>query len=452
MAASEGFYVSTGLVGSGEASPVLYAEIEDGNDLDIGRATLILSDGQPAPTGLDLVIATVDGVGSATLQETIISGDGTEKVDETGESLVSYINNSGSPEQVGVFVDNGHFGSGTGSNQDIFASVDVEDIQQPEVLEWSSQSDWDAATSTTNVDSGGGSVILAVVEDDFDSDATGNLPSRWTDGPEGDTRVVDDFSESGAQSLRSDVTGGTVGVVLAERDIEPFQYSQTFQFWYRETSNSQISAVDFTSSSGDSLITFGSNNPQFVIEDGDGGSNVIDNPSPNYDVFRRVEVTFDWDNQEADVAWFDPNGSTGDQTFNNRTLKTATTYDVANIEVQNGGETGVWGGTDTEQWNDDITALQASSGNLTTATKSFINPQEPNFQNLSYSLNGESADLVAIGSPGSGSEEEQSASLDGSTSFTLSWSQSHTDFRVRFEPSTSDQSSSPILQTVQLAE
>lgn len=72
-----------------------------------------------------------------------------------------------------------------------------------------------------------------------------------------------------------------------------------------------------------------------------------------------------------------------------------------------------------------------TGGELTTGTKSFSASQTPNLSNLSYSLNDGSIDVDVIGSPGTASEEVVTQTLDGSTSFTLSWSNSHTDFRVR---------------------
>jgi len=102
--------------------------------------------------------------------------------------------------------------------------------------------------------------------------------------------------------------------------------------------------------------------------------------------------------------------------------------------------------TDTEiaRLADDLT-----SGVLETATKS-MQSSKPNLENLSYSLNGQDITVKAIGSPGSGSEEIVSQTLDGATSYSLSWSSTHTDFRVRLEFSTTDVTTSPTLSAVTL--
>ena len=80
---------------------------------------------------------------------------------------------------------------------------------------------------------------------------------------------------------------------------------------------------------------------------------------------------------------------------------------------------------------------------LETATKSYSSPRTPDLQNLQYSLNGQSIDLKVIGSPGTASEEIVTQTLDGSTSYSLTWSNSHTDFRIRPELSTSDPTVAP---------
>lgn len=84
-----------------------------------------------------------------------------------------------------------------------------------------------------------------------------------------------------------------------------------------------------------------------------------------------------------------------------------------------------------------------SDGYLETATKSFSSSQTPDLQNLSYSLNSQTIDLDVIGSPGTASEEVVTQTLDGATSYTLTWSNSHQDFRLRPNFSTTDPVTSP---------
>lgn len=92
----------------------------------------------------------------------------------------------------------------------------------------------------------------------------------------------------------------------------------------------------------------------------------------------------------------------------------------------------------------------ASESTLTTATKSFSSSVKPNLSNLSYTLNGQSITIDVIGSPGTGSEETISQSLSGDSSYSLSWSSEHTDFRVKPRFSGSDFTASPTLSTIGL--
>jgi hypothetical protein len=86
---------------------------------------------------------------------------------------------------------------------------------------------------------------------------------------------------------------------------------------------------------------------------------------------------------------------------------------------------------------------QLTNGHLESATKSFGSTVQPNLSNLSYSLNGESIDLDVIGSPGTASEEVVTQTLDGASSYSLTWSSGHTDFRVRPTLSVSSPSGTP---------
>lgn len=91
------------------------------------------------------------------------------------------------------------------------------------------------------------------------------------------------------------------------------------------------------------------------------------------------------------------------------------------------------------------------NGSLTSATKSFSTATGPDLSNLVYSLNGGSIDLDVIGSPGTASEEVVTQTLDGSTGYALTWSNTHNDFRVRPKPSVSSiTASTPTIGQVEL--
>lgn len=102
-------------------------------------------------------------------------------------------------------------------------------------------------------------------------------------------------------------------------------------------------------------------------------------------------------------------------------------------------------------WNDRFTTTEVQNfydtvrgtSYLETATKSFSSDSQPDLVDLDYSLNGQSIDLKVIRSPGTASEEVVTQTLDGSTGYALSWTSSHTDFRLRPELSTADETVTP---------
>jgi hypothetical protein len=87
----------------------------------------------------------------------------------------------------------------------------------------------------------------------------------------------------------------------------------------------------------------------------------------------------------------------------------------------------------------------------TTGTKSTDSPIQPDLVNLDYTLNGESCQLTVIGSPGTASEETVTQSLDGSTSYTLLWSNSHTDFRIKTRMTPSLATATPVMRSMTLS-
>lgn len=112
----------SGVVDSGDAANIFTTDLNDGETLEITEAALLLSDGQPAPSGVDLTIATLDNAGGGTNRQSILQGDGTTVFDdEEGAPLASYTNTSGSNQTVMIAVDNGHFNTGSGSAQDVHA-------------------------------------------------------------------------------------------------------------------------------------------------------------------------------------------------------------------------------------------------------------------------------------------------------------------------------------------
>lgn len=96
--------------------------------------------------------------------------------------------------------------------------------------------------------------------------------------------------------------------------------------------------------------------------------------------------------------------------------------------------------------------VTTATSTLTSATKSFSSSATPDLQNLDYTLNGQSIDIDVIGSPGTASEETVTQTLDGGTTYTLTWASSHTDFRLRPTFSTTDPTTTPTFSRGELVE
>jgi len=58
------------------------------------------------------------------LKDVILAGDvSTALIEQSGDPLFSYTNSTGGNENLGIYVDNGQFNTGTGDTEDITASV-----------------------------------------------------------------------------------------------------------------------------------------------------------------------------------------------------------------------------------------------------------------------------------------------------------------------------------------
>jgi hypothetical protein len=89
-----------------------------------------------------------------------------------------------------------------------------------------------------------------------------------------------------------------------------------------------------------------------------------------------------------------------------------------------------------------------SDGYLTTDSKFLQTASAVDLTGLDYSLNGGSITVEIVGSPGGSSEEVETVSLDGSTSYDLSWQNNHSEYRANVSMTLG--SSSPTLNSLSL--
>lgn len=119
----------SGTVTSGNSGVMFVKGLPDTETVQIRTAALLQDDGSPVPSGVDLVIATLDNEGAGAKVATIISGDGTVQDDVTGNPITSYQNTSGAKQTIAIIIDNGNFNAGTGSDIDVIATAKGEIVQ-----------------------------------------------------------------------------------------------------------------------------------------------------------------------------------------------------------------------------------------------------------------------------------------------------------------------------------
>lgn len=113
----------SGIVNAGNAATVVSTELQDQERLRIYRAAFHAPGGSPASNGVDLIVASFDSSGD-TSEVTILSGDGASLYSkEVGQPLASYQNTDGEVQHIEIMIDNGHFNTGTGSNENVVANI-----------------------------------------------------------------------------------------------------------------------------------------------------------------------------------------------------------------------------------------------------------------------------------------------------------------------------------------
>lgn len=118
----------SGAVTAGNQGILISDSLADGETLEITKAIFHLATGEPAPSSLNLIIATLDNAGAYTSRTTIYSGDGAtvwdgDPANSIGSPLASWQNNTGGRLTVAVLVDNQ-----TASDQTILAKITGERV------------------------------------------------------------------------------------------------------------------------------------------------------------------------------------------------------------------------------------------------------------------------------------------------------------------------------------
>lgn len=304
-----------------------------------------------------------------------------------------------------------------------------------ETLTWSTATDWDNAVSEYGVEHASGTINLIKVTDDHNDGSYDT--SKWTDKSFGNANMTEhdgylDYNHGPNQADR------------------PYNVSAKTHF---DTPNGSKVLIRADYLQGDQF--------KFVPWWDGEGTGTYNTPDDGVEVdvgaIRKIEGGTQTDlsnsgfsSKTTDMkviisgtyADFDVEAYTGGTLDDSVTGQSATFSTNPQFCGWYGRETG------TESHADNHEVL-SGEGFLETATKSFSSSTKPDLQNLTYSLNGGSCDLVVVGSP-SGSTETVTQTLDGTTSFDLSWTNAHTNFRVRVKPTAPDFGSEPTVSQVEL--
>lgn len=316
-----------------------------------------------------------------------------------------------------------------------------------ETITWSASSDWDNAVSERFVEHPSGTVTMVAGEDDWEDLSDGaSAPSPWQAST---GSVTNNRVQSGSLAY---YCGGGANEVLRS-DYPSVAYEGEIQFFYNETSSQSGAAWGLLNEDGNVIVEMATGNAQRGFHSGDGDTE-FGSPGDTYDNWYGWRVyNWDWTNETFDIEWFDPDGNESTQTYTGEPFGTSSTeiggYWVGSSKT--GGSYGNWStGSASDMWVDlNYGVLYESS--ITTGTKAFSSSTQPNLQSLTYSLNSGSITLDVIGSPGTASEEIVTQSLDGSDGYSLSWSDTHSDFRIQATFGSGDRETSPTVGQLQLA-
>ncbi len=253
------------------------------------------------------------------------------------------------------------------NNQEINKSPEANSADLSNVGKWASSSDWNNSQSENNVNHPSNKVRLDLSAETWESYTSGSQPpSPWTCNKS--PSVSETYAYEGSKSLHLNDTANA-GEAHAYIDFDAAKYDY-LEFYYYETSNNRVTAYSPSTSNGSNLFYAGTDNPQVTIEDGDGSTEMVSSPSPNYGVWRKMEFYIDWSTLTYDVIWKDVGGSTSNSSLSGRSLNAHSTNDIGRVGLTHGGTSGAWGGLngDLDAWID-LPYARFQNGSLKTRTK-----------------------------------------------------------------------------------
>lgn len=323
--------------------------------------------------------------------------------------------------------------------QETLAGIANENYVQVQTLTWETQSDWDAASSESDVlhEAAVVSIDLAFFKDDFEGSSLDTSSSGWNDTSNasgGTNTIVSSPVYEGSSALEKEKDAISDNFTTVKDNFAPNKV--LFEIWfYDDDSTFENRHIIQAQNGGSDLNLFGvwpNDFPNHYIwrQDNDFFSTGVDRVNGWVKFGARVNDNGSQFEVNGQVAEDFPSGETTCNKFGFGTF---------------------WGSTDRAYW-DHARAydLTGTSGSLTTATKTAAVPIKPNLDSLVYTLNGQAITLDVIGSPGTASEETVSQTLDGASSYNLSWANSHQDFRIGINLISNDGETTPSVDSLSL--
>lgn len=315
-------------------------------------------------------------------------------------------------------------------------------FEQVPIVTWGSAQEWDNAVDESFVSHPSGTITMKPGIDSFeDLSNTDSAPSGWNFS---NASVTNNYASDGNLSI----SNGSGSSTIMQTDVNQTP-EQTISFAFRETTSSGGISYWLENESGNTILECGTSNPDHGFYSGNGYT-CIGNFS--YEEWYRFEITFDWSNDQFDIDHIPVTSSESSSSYTGEPFPNSSS-EISKVYLGNRND--VWcstGGTDPSatEWIDEIYGVPSYSY-LETTAKTIGSSSTPSFVELSYNLNSNGRIvLTAIGSPGTDSEESISQELDGASEYSLSWSNSHSDFRVLIEMYSNDRSTSPSLSSVSL--
>ncbi|AGM11291.1 hypothetical protein HHTV1_36 [Haloarcula hispanica tailed virus 1] len=349
-------------------------------------------------------------------------------------------------------------------------------VESDESISWGEASDWDAATSEQGVvhDSFGDLPGSGTIQLGFPANIEGHTVGAYFPLDEDSGSTASDATGNGNDATYNGPTLGTTGLLdtTAPRFNEnnsdylqiphssdvSFDGAFTIIFWLYEegitkyprvlwkdafpNSNTPDKNYGFYWHTGDNFYAFG-----------DGNASVTWDTSRKSNEWRMWALRLDPGSRDVRDIW--TNGSV----VASQTGVQAPPTNTNDVYVMAGENSRYMGGKLENLYFVDgyvpDSTLQdlydaTSSGYLTSAQKTFSSSTEPDLEALSYALNGQAIDVDVVGSPGTAAEESHTVTLDGSSSYTITWQDSHDTFHIRPNLSTTDVTTTPNISAADL--